>query len=123
MDRLSPQMFGIAAEEWAIILLCLVDAAGGWRVYAKAGKPGWAVLIPIYNVVVLLRIAGCPPWWIFLMFIPLVSQIVFILIMIGLAKKFGKGIGFGLALGLLGPIFLPILGFGSSKYQSSSVIC
>ena len=42
----------------------------GWKIYAKAGQPGWAVLVPIYNVVALMQIAGKPIWWVVLYFIP-----------------------------------------------------
>jgi len=87
-----------------------------WKVYAKAGQPGWAVLIPIYNVYVLLKIAGKPGWWLLLFLIPLVNLIIAILVAIEVAKAFGHGAGFGLGLAFLGFIFYPILGFGSSTY-------
>lgn len=90
-----------------------------WKVFAKAGKPGWAAIIPIYNLVVLLEIAGKPIWWLVLMLVPLVNFVVAILIGIGVAERFGKGAGFGLGLTFLGFIFYPILGFGSAQYQGS----
>lgn len=98
----------------AIIVLCI---AGMWMVYQKAGQPGWAVLVPIYNVYVLTQIVGRPWWWLLLMFIPIVSLLVAVALMIDLAKAFGKGIGFALGLIFLGPIFCCILGFGSAQYQ------
>src|SRR5688572_10624623 len=70
-----------------------------WKVYTKAGKPGWACLVPIYNIIVLLEICGKPWWWFFLMLIPLVNFIILIIIYIELAKSFGQGAGF--AIGLL----------------------
>jgi hypothetical protein len=91
--------------------------AGIWKVFAKAGKPGWAAIIPIYNLIVILQIAGKPMWWIILFFIPLVNLIMAILVGIAIARKFGKGDGFGVGLALLGPIFYPILGFGDAQYQ------
>ena len=91
--------------------------AAMWKVFVKAGQPGWASIVPIYNLVVLLQIAGKPLWWILLMFIPLVNLIVVILISIALAEKFGKGAGFGIGLVFLSFIFYPILGFGSAQYQ------
>ena len=97
----------------AIVILCL---AGLWKVFVKAGKPGWAAIIPIYNLVVLLQISGKPVWWIILMFIPLVNLIVLILVMVALAKSFGKGAGYGIGLALLGFIFIPMLGFDDSRY-------
>ena len=91
-----------------------------WKTFSKAGKPGWGAIIPIYNLVLLLQIAGKPTWWLILFFIPLVNLIVGLIISIQVAKNFGKGTGFGLGLGLLGFIFYPILGFGDAKYQPSS---
>lgn len=98
----------------AILVLVI---AGMWKVFVKAGKPGWACLIPIYNVIVLLEIAGKPLWWIILLFIPFVNIVVFVLISIAVAEKFGKGLGFGLGLAFLPMIFFPVLGFGDAKYQ------
>ena len=91
--------------------------AGIWKVFTKAGKPGWAALIPIYNAIVILEIAGKPLWWIILLLIPVVNFVVAILVNIAVAEKFGKSSGFGVGLALLGFIFYPILGFGDAKYQ------
>jgi hypothetical protein len=90
--------------------------ASMWKVYAKAGKPGWAALIPIYNLVVLLQIVRKPLWWIAMFIIPLVNFIFLILLYIELAKAFGKSGGFAAGLIFLAIIFFPILGFGSSQY-------
>jgi hypothetical protein len=89
-----------------------------WRMFAKAGQPGWAVFIPIYNTIVLLRVAGRPWWWIFLFLIPLVNVIVEIIIWAGVATNFGKGVGFTLGLIFLPYIFVPILGFGGAVWQA-----
>lgn len=91
--------------------------ASVWRVFTKAGKAGWLVLIPLVNVYVLMKIAGRPGWWLILFLIPLVNLIISILVSLDLAKSFGKGAGFGLGLAFLGPIFYPILGFGSARYN------
>lgn len=90
--------------------------AAVWKVYAKAGEPGWACLVPFYNIIVLLKISGKPLWWIILMLIPLVNLVIALLVSIGLAKNFGKGGGFGFGLFLLGFIFMPILAFGDAKF-------
>ena len=102
-----------------LIALAIIIAviAGIWRVFTKAGKPGWAAIIPIYNLIVLLEIAGKPLWWIILFFIPLANLIAAILVGLGVAKNFGKSDAFGIGLGLLGFIFYPILGFGDAQYQ------
>jgi hypothetical protein len=88
-------------------------------VFSKAGKPGWAAIIPIYNVIVMLEIAGKPIWWIVLFLIPVVSIIMSIIVAIGIANNFGKGAGFGLGLAFLAPIFYPILAFGSAQYAGA----
>jgi hypothetical protein len=101
-----------------VVLLALI--AGAWKVFVKAGQPGWAVLIPIYNVFVLCKIAGKPGWWVILFFIPIANFVVQILVSIALAEKFGKGTGFGLGLAFLNAIFYPILGFGDAQYQGGT---
>ena len=99
------------------LAIAVVVIAGLWKTFTKAGKPGWACIIPIYNVIVLLQIAGRPVWWIILLLIPLVNLVIAIMVCIDIAAAFGKGAGFGLGLAFLGPIFYPILGFGSAQYQ------
>ena len=102
---------------WLAVVVLVI--AGFWKTFVKAGKPGWASIIPIYNLIVLLEIAGRPIWWVILMLIPLVNFVIHILISIDIAKAFGKGAGFGLGLAFLGPIFYPVLGFGSAQYVGS----
>jgi hypothetical protein len=101
-------------------LIAIVMIAAVWRVFTKAGKPGWASLIPIYNTIVLLDIAGKPAWWVILFFLPFVNFIMLCLTYAGLAKNFGKGGGFTVGLILLGPIFIAILGFGGAQYQAAA---
>lgn len=103
---------------WLAVVIGII--AGIWKVFVKAGKPGWACLIPIYNIVVLLQIVGRPIWWLVLLLIPIVSLVVAIIISIDMAKSFGKGTGYGIGLALLGFIFYPMLGFGDAKYQGPS---
>ena len=91
--------------------------AGAWKMYVKAGQPGWGVLIPFFNFYLLCKIVGRPGWWLILMFIPIVSLVIAIIVMIDLAKSFGKGTGFAVGLILLGFIFFAILGFGKAEYQ------
>lgn len=90
--------------------------ASMWKVFTKAGQPGWASIVPFYNLVVMLKIAGKPVWWLVLFFIPFVNFVIAILTYIALAKSFGKGVGFGLGLTFLAPIFFPILAFGDAQY-------
>lgn len=105
---------GLFMMFWLALLAIFIASA--WKVFAKAGQPGWAAIIPIYNIIVLLQIVGRPLWWLLLMFIPLVNFVIAILIYIDLAKSFGQSTGFAIGLLLLAPIFWPILGFGSARY-------
>jgi hypothetical protein len=98
----------------AIIVLII---ASMWKIFTKAGKPGWAAIVPIYNIIVLLEIVGKPWWWLILMLIPLLNIIFSIWVTNLLSKSFGKSEGFTIGLLLLGIIFYPILGFGDAKYQ------
>jgi hypothetical protein len=98
-----------------VVIILLI--AGMWKVFSKAGQPGWAVLIPIYNLYILCKVAGRPGWWLLLMLIPFLNLIILIILDIDVAKAFGKGVGFGIGLILLPFIFWPILGFGSAQYQ------
>jgi uncharacterized membrane protein YhaH (DUF805 family) len=91
--------------------------AGIWKTFSKAGQPGWAVLIPIFNLYIMCKVAGRPGWWVLLMFIPIVGFVFSIIMNIDIAKSFGKGTGFAIGLIFLGFIFYPILGFGKAEYQ------
>jgi len=86
-------------------------------VFRKAGKPGWAGFVPIYNLIVLLEVVGRPLWWIVLYLIPIVNIVIFIIVYNDLSKSFGKGVGFTIGLIFLSVIFLLILGFGSATYR------
>lgn len=88
-----------------------------WKMFEKAGEPGWAAIVPIYNAVILLKIAGKPGWWIILMFVPFANIVVVILMDIGLARNFGRSDGFAVGLIFFPYIFLMILGFGDSQYS------
>ncbi len=97
----------------AIIIFLI---ASQWKIYTKAKQPGWACIIPIYNVIVLLRIVGKPWWWLLLLLVPGLNVIFGIWMVNLLSKSFGKGVGFTIGLLLLSIIFIPILGFGDAKY-------
>ncbi|HLG02784.1 MAG TPA: DUF5684 domain-containing protein [Bacteroidia bacterium] len=101
---------------FAVIALMIVSM---WIIYQKANKPGWASIVPIYNLIVLLEIAGKPWWWIFLFLIPIVNIIFIIMMYNGVSKAFGKSEGFTVGLVLLGIVFLPILAFSSATYIGS----
>ncbi len=88
--------------------------AAMWKVFEKAGEPGWACIVPIYNFYVICKIGGAKNWW--LIFIPLANIYIAFVAYIALAKSFGKDTGFGIGLALLGIVFFPILGFGDAQY-------
>lgn len=99
----------------AIVVLVVVS---WWKIFTKAGQPGWAAIIPIYNVYVWLQIIGKPWWWLLLLLIPVVGLVIWILMLVELAKVFGKGVGFAIGMLLLGIVFFPILAFGDAQYGS-----
>ena len=100
------------------LLIALLMIISMWVIYSKAGKPGWAAIIPIYNIIVLLQIVGKPWWWLLLMmFVPLGNIIWGIWTLNLLSKSFGKGVGFTLGLLFLSIIFFPVLAFGGAKYE------
>lgn len=112
-----------AAFFFVFLAIGIVMLVGMWKVFTKAGQPGWAVLIPIYNIIVLLRIAGLAWYWVFaplVAIIPILGWIAYIAWIVWVhhrvSTRFGQGVGFTIGLTLLGPIFWLILGFGSSKY-------
>jgi len=105
------------------LLFALVPIAGMWLVYEKAGEPGWAAIIPIYNIYVLLRITD-NPWWYLLviLIVPLIGQLLSLKVLYDLAQAFGKGVLYTLGLIFLPFVFFPLLGFGDAQYQGSSGI-
>lgn len=101
---------------WLIaIAVSILQLVSIWKVFKKAGKPGWASIIPIYNVIVLFDIVGRKWWTLFLMMIPFYNIYLLIMINIELAKKFGKSSGFGIGLTFIPVIFYPILAFGKEN--------
>jgi hypothetical protein len=96
--------------------VALLTVAGQWKVFSKAGRPGWAVLIPFYGPWLLVEIVGKPPMWFFLLLVPCVNIVIGIMLLMELAKCFGKDAAYGLGLAFLCPIFWPMLGFGSAQY-------
>ena len=101
---------------WVLIIISF------WKIFEKAGKPGWASIIPIYNILVLLEIIGKPWWWLLLLLIPGVNIIFGIWMFNLLSISFGKTEGFTVGLVLLPFIFLPILGFGEDMYKGPAGI-
>jgi hypothetical protein len=99
------------------LALAILTIAGLWKTFEKARLPGWGAIIPIYNVYLMCKLAGRPGWWFLLYLIPCVNVIIAIVIVLDIAKNFGKGAAFGLGLFILPFIFFPILGFGDARYR------
>lgn len=117
-DNANPMPFVFGTTFW--IVWCVVVVfyiATMWKIFEKAGKPGWASIIPIYNAIVILQIAGKPWWWIFLYIIPLLNIVIAIIVTVAFARNFGKGGWFAVGLIFLGFIFYPILAWGEATYQ------
>jgi hypothetical protein len=98
--------------------IAFLMVASWWKIFTKAGKPGWASLVPLYNIVVMVEVAGKPIWYVALFFIPLANIIAPILIGMGVAEKFGKSQGFGIGLGLIPFVFYPMLAFSDAEYRA-----
>lgn len=103
--------------EIAVGLFILI---AGWRLFAKAGKPGWGIFIPIYNAYLWVKIAGRPGWWVVLFFVPIVNIVIAIMVAMDVAKAFGKSGAFGFfLLFLFSFIGVPVIGYGSARYSTA----
>ncbi|NOY74194.1 MAG: signal peptidase I [Kiritimatiellaeota bacterium] len=98
-------------------VVALVMIISMWKIFVKAGQPGWAAIIPIYNLIVMWQVSRQPVWVLILCFIPFLNVIGTIMMFLGMAESFGKSAGFGIGLWLVPIIFFPILAFGSAQYQ------
>ncbi|WP_207554826.1 DUF5684 domain-containing protein [Acidiluteibacter ferrifornacis] len=98
-------------------IIWLIMVIAHWKLFTKAGQPGWASIIPIFNFYILLKIIGKPSWWLILLFIPVANVIIAIWSTNLLAKRFGKDELYTFGLLLFPYIFYPILAFGSAKYM------
>jgi hypothetical protein len=113
---------GAAATVILLFQLALVgvQVAGMWTVFEKANYAGWKAIIPIYNLYVMLQIGENRWWWLLLLVVPVVNLYAVYKIHAGVARSFGRGIGFGLGLAFLGILFFPLMGFGDYQYRNSS---
>ncbi len=110
---------GLGCVVWLAVVGLVI--AGLWKVFEKAGRPGWEAVIPFYNIYILtVEIARREILWFILALIPFVNIIAAIVVSIDVARKFGKGTGFGIGLALLPFIFYPMLGFGDARYNPAA---
>jgi hypothetical protein len=109
---------GAGSAVTIIIVLAIIVfyIAAYWRIFTKAGEPGWGAIVPIYNLYLYCKIAGRPEWWLILLFIPFINIVFSLILAMDIAKAFSKSSGFGIGLWLLSFIFVPILGYGSATY-------
>ncbi|UIP00464.1 DUF5684 domain-containing protein [Halobaculum sp. CBA1158] len=120
LDPILLQQNGGALSAVVLIVYLVVlvaTIAGLAKIFSKAGEPAWAAIVPIYNMYLLITIGGNPWWYLLLLFVPLVNVLVLAKVSIDVAKAFGKGVGYGLGLWLVQPVFYPLLGFGDATYQ------
>ena len=108
-------MFGTLMVIYGVMLIIMIVSL--WKIFTKAGKPGWAAIVPIYNLIVWLEIVGKPVWWIILLLIPFVNVVIAIMLTHQLSLAFGQGIGMTLLMIFLPFIGYPMLAFGSATYQ------
>jgi hypothetical protein len=114
-----------------MIAFYVLIVIGLWKTFEKAGHPGWAAIIPFYNIYIWVQIAGRPIWWFWVIlvgallgWIPIVGWILIIAIWVmslflalDVAKNFGQGTGFGILLWLFSGIMYLVLGFGDYQYK------
>jgi len=120
MDECSYAALGLIVLIPMLIIglsIFVLEIVALWFVLEKAGEPGWAAIIPIYNALMVIKIAGKPWWFFLLMLIPIVDIIIYIIVLNGLSRSFGKDEAFTVGLFFLRFIFLPILGFGKAQYS------
>lgn len=87
-----------------------------WMIFKKAGKPGWAAIVPFYNIYVMYEITWGSGWRFLMLLIPIYNIILAIQTQVKLAKAFGKSGGFAVGLIFLPYVFDPILAFDRSVY-------
>lgn len=111
---IDPSIFVVPMIIGAII--GIITLVGMWKIFSKAGVPGWGAIVPIYNMYLLFKITMGNGWLFLLLLIPFVNIIMGIVVYAKLAAAFNKGIGYTLGLIFLTPIFIMMLGFGSAEY-------
>jgi hypothetical protein len=101
------------------LLIAVIVIAGLWKMFDKADVPGWWAIIPFLNLYGLVKVAGRPGWWLILLLIPCIDLIIFLVVYIDIAERFGKGMAFAIGMWILPFVFYMILGYGSARYRST----
>ena len=110
-EALWPLMIIILIIAMAVAVIGIVSI---WKLFTKAGKPGWAAIVPIYNNIVMLEIVGRPLWWVVLYFVPFANIVVSVMVALETAKVFGKDTVFGVLMILFPVPMYPILAFSKN---------
>ena len=127
-DEVLGLVFGGAFALFYIVMLLIALVASVviivamWKLFVKAGKPGWASIVPFYNIWVLAEMTtNNNVLWFILALIGVTSPVAAIVMYLGMGKSFGKGIGYGVFCFLLPIVALPILAFGSAEYTGDKM--
>src|SRR5688572_22834092 len=115
---------GFVALLFALVCNCIIPLAiailvisGMWKLFEKAGRPGWAAIIPFYNMYIVTELAGRDIIWFILLLVPCVNIVAAVMIWMDFAKNYGKDPIWGLGLAFLPMIFVPLLGFSNAQYR------
>lgn len=103
--------FGLVLIYLLSFSISFINIVALWRLFKLNNKPGWASIIPVYNLIVMCQIAKVPLWYVILMFIPIANIIVSIILYINFAEKAGRTKAFGIGLIFLPSVFMPVLAF------------
>jgi hypothetical protein len=117
--RTAASLMVLALLWWPFVVAATI---GAWLVFAKAGRPGWACLVPGYNGAEFLRVAKLPAWLWVLFLVPFVNIVLFVLACVRVARAFRKGPRFAAGLVFLPPVYMTILGMGAARYQRFDVL-
>lgn len=104
---------------FVVVCLVVLTISARWKMFKKAGQPGWASVIPFYSAVKTLELTNYPLWWSLLMVVPIVNIFLMVVVLRRLATAFGKGAWFTIGLIFLPFIFYPILAWGKAEYSNS----
>jgi hypothetical protein len=100
------------------LVFAVLQIAGTWRVFQKAGRPGWAAIIPFYSAYTYNKVGGKPGWWWILWLVPVVGLVITVIVALGVARNFGKSGAFGFwGLWFFPYIGYPLLGWGAATYR------
>jgi len=107
----------VASLSLIYLVLIILIATGIWRMFEKAGKPGWAALVPLYREWNMVQMTGKSLWWFFLLFVPLVNFVIIVRLYIEVARAFGKRGSYALMMVFFPFVAFPTLGFGAARYK------